>query len=122
MSRRSIRLYSSEKGFNDNSRQSISLDNSTLETYRNHNNVRDQVFAALSADGGIKVTVATLRNLINDMSIQHTMTEIPMKALGRTVACALLLANGMQEEQVCQITMNGTFMQSKINGFYVLPP
>ena len=49
----------------------------TLEAYRNPQNRNDQVFSAISANGGIKVTACTVRNLVNDMMIQHTMTEVP---------------------------------------------
>jgi molecular chaperone Hsp33 len=75
--------------------------------FRNRNNRDDQVFSAMSGDGGIKVTAATVRNLLNDMSLQHTMTATPTDAMGRTVTCGLLLANGIQDEQIVQITMNG---------------
>jgi hypothetical protein len=77
--------------------------------FRNRNNRDDQVFSAMSGDGGIKVTAATVRNLLNDMSLQHTMTATPTDAMGRTVTCGLLLANGIQDEQIVQITMNGTY-------------
>ena len=80
-----------------------------LEVYRNKNNNRDQIFSAISGDGGIKVSVATIRNVINDASMQHTMTAVPTDALGRAIACSLLMANGMQAEQTVQITLNGTF-------------
>ena len=48
-----------------------------LEVYRNPKNRNDQVFSAISADGGIKVTACSVRNLVNDMMIQHAMTEVP---------------------------------------------
>ena len=48
-----------------------------LEQYRNPNNLDDQVFSAISADGGLKVTVATIRNLLNEMMIQHSMNPLP---------------------------------------------
>ena len=35
------------------------------------------------------------------------MTAIPTDALGRTMICALLMANGIQKEQMVQITING---------------
>jgi molecular chaperone Hsp33 len=76
------------------------------EAYSNPKNRRDQVFSAISADGGIKVTACTVRNIVNDMMLQHTMTEVPAEALGRTVICGLLMANGIQDEQVVQITLN----------------
>lgn len=78
-----------------------------LEQYRNKNNLDDQVFSAISADGGIKVTVATIRNLLNEMMIQHTMNPLPGDALGRATLCALMASNGMQEEQMFQLTMKG---------------
>jgi molecular chaperone Hsp33 len=77
-----------------------------LEEYVNESNRRDQVFSAMSADGSVKVTACTARNLLNDMMIMHTMTPVPADALGRTVICALLMSNGMQAEQTCQITIN----------------
>eukprot|EP00571_Detonula_confervacea_P007792 CAMPEP_0172327856 /NCGR_PEP_ID=MMETSP1058-20130122/60047_1 /TAXON_ID=83371 /ORGANISM="Detonula confervacea, Strain CCMP 353" /LENGTH=373 /DNA_ID=CAMNT_0013044941 /DNA_START=105 /DNA_END=1226 /DNA_ORIENTATION=+ len=78
-----------------------------LEPYQNKNNLDDQVFSAMSADGGLKVTVATMRNLLNEMMIQHTMNAVPGDALGRATLCALMASNGMQEEQMFQITMKG---------------
>jgi len=77
-----------------------------LDVYINESNRRDQVFSAMSEDGSVKITVCTARNLINDLMIMHTMTAVPADALGRTVVCALLMSNGMQAEQTCQITMN----------------
>jgi molecular chaperone Hsp33 len=52
------------------------------------------------------VTACTTRNLLNDFMIMHTMTATPADALGRTLICALLMSNGMQAEQTCQITIN----------------
>jgi molecular chaperone Hsp33 len=78
-----------------------------LEPYSNKNNLDDQVFSAMSADGGLKVTVATIRNLLNEFMIQHTMNPIPGDALGRATLCAMLASNGMQEEQMFQLTMKG---------------
>lgn len=78
-----------------------------LEPYQNKNNLDDQVFSAMSSDGGIKVTVATIRNLLNEFMIQHTMNPIPGDALGRVTLCALMASNGMQDEQMFQITMKG---------------
>jgi len=34
------------------------------------------------------------------------MTAVPADAIGRTAVCALMMSNGMQEEQTCQITLN----------------
>ena len=45
--------------------------------------------------------------MINDLSMQHTLSPVPMDALGRAVSCGLLMSNGMQDEQTVQITMNG---------------
>ena len=79
----------------------------TLSEYKNENNREDQVFSAISGDGGIKVTVATVRNIVNDFMIMHTMTEVPADAIGQLVTCGLLMSNGMQDEQTVQITFNG---------------
>lgn len=68
-----------------------------LEKYFNKNNLDDQVFSAISADGGLKVTVATVRNLLNEMMIQHSMNPVAGDALGRATICGLLASNGMQE-------------------------
>ena len=76
----------------------------SLAEFRNKNNLDDQVFSAISGDGGIKVTVATVRNMVNDMMIMQTLAPVPGDAIGRLVACSLLMSNGMQDEQ---ITMNG---------------
>jgi molecular chaperone Hsp33 len=78
-----------------------------LEDYANPSNREDQVFSAISEDGSVKITVCTARNLVNDLMIMHTMTAVPADAIGRTAVCALMMSNGMQEEQTCQITLNG---------------
>ena len=77
-----------------------------LESYRNPSNRDDQVFSAISANGELKVTAATTRNVINDLMMQHTLTAVPADALGRAITCSLLLSNGMQEEQIFQLTLN----------------
>jgi len=50
---------------------------------------------------------ATVRNLVNDLMMQHTLTEVPADALGRSVTCGLLMSNGMPDEHTVQITING---------------
>lgn len=78
-----------------------------LSDYSNKNNLDDQVFSAISADGGLKVTVCTTRNLVNEFMIQHTMNAVPGDALGRATITALLASNGMQAEQMFQLTLKG---------------
>jgi len=78
-----------------------------LEPYQNKNNLNDQIFSAMSSDGGLKVTVATIRNLLNEMMIQHSMNPLPADALGRATLCALMASSGMQDEQMFQLTLKG---------------
>jgi hypothetical protein len=92
---------------NDSSQVPAADKDDKFAVYRNRNNIRDQVFSAISGDGGIKVTAVTARNLLNDMMMKHTLTEVPTEALGRTMICALLMSNGIQDEQNVQITMQG---------------
>jgi hypothetical protein len=111
------RMSSSDSDANGSSSQVPEVDidvdvevtdpNDKFAIYRNRNNIRDQVFSAISGDGGIKVTAVTARNLLNDMMMKHTLTEVPTEALGRTMICALLMSNGIQDEQNVQITMQG---------------
>lgn len=100
---------SDDNDSNDNSPSTTSTTTTTTTTatqsFQNTNNIRDQVFSALSADGGIKVTACTVRNLVNDLLFQHTLNETPAHALGKTVVCGLLMANGMPDEHVVQITL-----------------
>mmetsp|Transcript_24827 Transcript_24827/g.72730 ORF Transcript_24827/g.72730 Transcript_24827/m.72730 type:complete len:397 (-) Transcript_24827:379-1569(-) len=77
------------------------------EPFKNEANRRDQVFSAISGDGGIKVSACTVRNIVNDEMIMHSMTAVPADALGRVLACSVLISNGMQDEQVFQITVDG---------------
>ena len=77
-----------------------------LEDYANPSNLDDQVFSAISEDGSVKITACTARNLVNDLMIMHTMTAVPADAIGRAAVCALMMSNGMQAEQTCQITFN----------------
>jgi len=79
----------------------------SLEPYLNPDNRNDQVFAAISGNGSLKVTVATTRNLVNENIMAHEMSEVPADALGRLMTCGLLIGNGMQDEQVLQISVDG---------------
>ena len=105
-SRRSLKAAADEESANSTM---ASGSDDPWASYRNKNNIRDQVVSAISKDGGIKVTACTIRNMVNDLMIQHTLTDIPIQALGRTMTCALLMANGMQAEQTVQITLNCKF-------------
>ena len=103
-----IPLVRRTQGYNIRSQSNLSSSTtSDIEQYANRNNIRDQVFSALSGCGGIKVTTVTARNLINDIIIQHTMSPVPADALGRSILCGLLLSNGMQKEQTFQLTVKG---------------
>ena len=93
----------STPGFNDN----IHDNNEDWELFKNKSNIRDQVLTCISSNGEIKVTAATYRNMINEMMIQHTLTSVSADALGRAVGCALLLSNGMKDQQTFQLTVNG---------------
>lgn len=104
--------YSSTSSGEEGSDATAESKDDPLLEYRNKSNMRDQVFSAMSKDGSIKVTAATVRNAINDMMIQHTMNAVSADALGRTATCALLMSNGMQDEQTLQITMNSTLKKN----------
>jgi len=78
-----------------------------LSAFENPNNIDDQVVSCLSGDGGIKVTACTVRNLVNDLMIWHDLTPVPIDALGRAVACSVLASNGMQDDQLFQLTVDG---------------
>jgi len=80
---------------------------SSSSSFENKNNINDQIVSCISGDGGIKVTVCTVRNMVNDMMIMHNLTPVPIDALGRAVACSVLASNGMQAEQVFQLTVDG---------------
>ena len=114
------RMMSSDSDANGSSLQvpeveaEVNDPNDKFAIYRNRNNIRDQVFSAISGDGGIKVTAVTARNLLNDMMMKHTLTEVPTEALGRTMICALLMSNGIQDEQNVQITMQGVYVTTEL--------
>ncbi len=84
----------------------IDLNAADIEQYKNKNNINDQIFAAISGNGEMKVTATTIRNLVNDVMIQQSLTPTPADALARSMACGLLLSNGMQAEQTFQLTMS----------------
>lgn len=98
------RLFTSTN--NKPEEETLNKSEQLLTSFENQNNLRDQVVSVISQDGGIKVTVVTLRNLVNDVMMQHVLTPTPADALGRTLACAVLMSNGMQDEQTLQITLN----------------
>lgn len=63
----SWRISSASSGDDTSAAVSTTVD---LSEYSNKNNLDDQVFSAISADGGLKVTVCTMRNLLNEFMIQ----------------------------------------------------
>ena len=76
-----------------------------LAPYINKNNIDDQLISCISGNGEIKVTACTIRNLVNDVMMQQTLTATPADALARSMTCGLLLSNGMQKEQTYQLSM-----------------
>lgn len=74
----------------------------------NKKNLDDQLLSAISGNGEIKVTACTIRNLVNDAMLQHSLTATSADALARSMASCLLLSNGMQEEQTFQLTLDCT--------------
>jgi molecular chaperone Hsp33 len=93
--------------FKSSSSSNIRMSSSiSLDEYHNENNRNDQIFSALSKAGGIKVTVGTVRNLVNDIMIMHSLTETSADILGRLLTCSLLMSNGMQHDQTLQLTIN----------------
>ena len=91
----------------DDSDSATTTTTTSSTTFENKNNINDQVVSCISGDGGIKVTACTVRNMVNDMMIMHNLTPVPIDALGRAVACSVLVSNGMQDEQVFQLTVDG---------------
>ena len=79
---------------------------SDFTTYSNPNNKDDQVLSLLSSDGGLKLTLITIRNLMNDLSLAQNLSPLATRALGGSFSCAGMLANGMDANQVFQMTMN----------------
>ena len=114
----STNLGSQSKVSSDSGENSPGTSHDLFEQYRNENNVRDQVFSAISQDGSVKVTACTARNLVNDLMLAHTLTATPADALGRAVICALMMSNGIQDEQTVQLTFNG----KSFNGMQWNPP
>lgn len=101
-----FRMTSSEE--NESSKKETLSTTKTLDSnnpFRNKNNIDDQIFAAISGNGEMKVTATTIRNLVNDVMIQQTLTPTPADSLARSMSCGLLLSNGMQLEQTFQLTL-----------------
>jgi hypothetical protein len=82
-------------------------DAASTTRFQNPNNNNDQIYSALSASGSLKVTTCTIRNLLNEMMLQHNLTPVPADVLGRSTTCCLLASSGMQEEQMFQMSVKG---------------
>mmetsp|Transcript_12151 Transcript_12151/g.24690 ORF Transcript_12151/g.24690 Transcript_12151/m.24690 type:complete len:371 (+) Transcript_12151:21-1133(+) len=85
---------------------SSSVTDPEMEEYANPNNRDDQILSLISADGGLKVTLVTLRNLMNDLSLDQNLSPLATRALGSSFSCASMLASGMDGGQVFQMTMS----------------
>lgn len=97
---------SSAESDDKSSESSSTTTDKAWSDYKNTNNIDDQIVSAISADGGIKVTVATVRNLVNDAVMMHSLNPTPADAMGRLMTSALLMANGIQAEQTIQLTLS----------------
>ena len=107
--RKKLPHHQTAESEDETSKSSTTTESSDVDiwaSFENKKNIQDQVVSAMSRDGGIKVTACTIRNSINDIMMQHTMTKVAMEAIGRSLTCALLIANGMQAEQTVQISLN----------------
>ena len=49
----------------------------------------------------------SIRNLLNDLSLNQNLSPVSMHGLGSTFACGTMLASGMDDSQIFQITVNG---------------
>ena len=77
-----------------------------ITQYANPNNKDDQILSLISSCGGLKITLITLRNLMNDLSLDQNLSPLATRALGSSFSCASMLASGMDAGQVFQMTMN----------------
>ncbi|GMI12702.1 hypothetical protein TrRE_jg11452 [Triparma retinervis] len=78
-----------------------------VEKYSNTNNRDDQILSLLSSCGGVKLTLISIRNLMNDLSLAQNLSPLSMRGLGSSFSCGAMLASGMDESQIFQITVNG---------------
>ena len=53
------------------------------------------------------MTLISIRNLMNDLSLAQNLSPLSMRGLGSTFCCGTMLASGMDENQIFQITVNG---------------
>jgi len=51
--------------------------------------------------------LVSIRNLMNDLSLMQNLSPVSMEGLGSTFACGTMLASGMDDNQIFQITVNG---------------
>jgi molecular chaperone Hsp33 len=74
----------------------------------NPNNLDDQLSSFLTSSGSIKLSLCTIRNLLNDQSAQQELSATATQVLGNAHACTLLCAGGMQDVQEFQLTLKCT--------------
>ena len=86
---------------------SLPFTKSEVESFSNPNNRDDQILSLLSSCGGVKLTLISIRNLMNDLSLAQNLSPLSMRGLGSTFCCGTMLASGMDENQIFQITVNG---------------
>ncbi|GMH55602.1 hypothetical protein TL16_g01943 [Triparma laevis f. inornata] len=79
----------------------------SLSPYLNPNNKNDQILTLLTSDGSLKLTLLTLRNLLNDLSLDQNLSPLSTRALGTAFTCSTMLASGMDTNQIFQLTING---------------
>lgn len=68
---------------------------------------KDEMCGGISKDGLVSAKAIVITSMIKELTVRHSASPVASAAIGRSVTCALLMADGMSENDTIQIHFNG---------------
>lgn len=69
--------------------------------------VQDEMLTALSADGMVSAKACVTSSLVRELATRQECLPLAAAALGRSVTCTLLLAEGLKQDETFQVRFQG---------------
>jgi len=69
--------------------------------------IKDEMLTALSADGFVSAKAVVSSTLVRELATRQMCLPLAAAALGRSVICTLLLAEGLKQEETFQVRFQG---------------
>lgn len=69
--------------------------------------MKDEMCGGISKDGLVSAKAIVITSMVKELTVRHRASPVASAALGRSMTCALLMADGMSSNDTIQIHFNG---------------